>query len=289
MENIFVTGGTDGIGRAVALDALHRGHQVVVVGSTDAKGEAFLAAAGAAGAADRAVFLRADLRLVSENSRILDAVRARFDRVDRLVLCAQRYHTRLGHTDEGLEQNFALSYLSRFVLSYGLLAQLKRAERPLVLNVCGTGTPAGRVHWDDPQFTSSRRGGFRALLQAARATDLLGVAFARRPDTVGVPIVLHNPDVVRTNLQRELSQPWRLLALTTLALRGVSVEVGVVPLLEVLADPPSDRISAYRGRDRVDMAAPRYATGYDPADAVRLHELTARLLTGLGRADLLPA
>lgn len=289
MKNLLVTGGTDGIGRALALDALAKGHRVVVVGSGRAKGDAFLASAAAVGAADRAVFLRADLRLVDENSRVLEAVRARFDRLDSLVLCAQRYRTKLGHTAEGVEQNFGLSYLSRFLLSYGLLTELGRAERPSILNVCGTGTPAGRVHWEDPQFTKGRGGGFRALMQAARATDLLGVGFARRPDTEGVPYVLHNPDVVRTNLQRELGYPWKLLALTTLALRGKPVDVGVVPLLELLEDPPRDRISAYRARNRIDMGSPTFAKCYEPADAERLFAVTAELLSGLGRADLLPA
>jgi len=291
MGNVLVTGGTDGVGRAVALDALAKEHHVTVVGGTRSKGDAFLAAAAAAGAAERAVFLRADLRLVSENNRVLDAVREQWDRLDRLVLSAQRYQTRLTHTADGVEENFALTYLSRFLLSYGLLPELGRAERPVVVNVCGTGTPAGRMHWDDPQFSAKaggKRGGFRALMQSARATDLLGVDFAHQPATDGIPFVLFNPDFVRTNLQRELGQPWKLLALTTLALRGKPVEEGVVPLVELLENPPSDRVSAYRGKHRVDMAARGLAKGYAPADAARLHALARKLLSDLGQADPLP-
>ncbi|WP_431727301.1 SDR family NAD(P)-dependent oxidoreductase [Verrucosispora sp. TAA-831] len=287
MANYLVSGGTDGVGRAVALDALAAGHHVLVVGSTPAKGDAFLAAAEQAGAAGRAEFLRADLRVMSANSKIVGAVRDRFDRLDRLVLCAQRYLTRLGHTAEGVERNFALTCLSRFALTYGLLPQLRRADRPLVVNVCGTGTPAGRIRWHDMQFTAGG-GGFRALAQAGRATDLLGVAFAHRGDTTTVPYVLFNPDVVRTGLQRELGQPWRLLAGATLALHGKPVDVGVAPLLRLLADPPADRVSAFRGRRRIDMTGRVFAAGYRPADAARLHTEIARLLTGMGRADLLP-
>lgn len=288
MDHVLVTGGTDGVGRAVALDALAGGAEVIAVGSSQAKGDALLADAERAGAGDRAVFLRADLRLVSENSRVLDAVRERWDRLDRLVLSAQRYETRVERTTEGVERNFALTYLSRFLLAYGLLPELHRAERPLVVNVCGTGTAAGRISWDDPQFTRTR-GGFRALMQGARATDLLGVEFARRPDTADVPFVLFNPDFVRTNLQRELPQPFKLVALVALALRGKPVEVGVVPLLELLAQPPEERLLAFRGPQPVDMGSRKYAKGYDPADAARLFALTRDLLDGLDRSDLLPA
>ena len=127
MLNYLITGGTDGIGRAVALDALAARHRVVVVG-TAAKGEAFLRAAG--DAADRAAFFRADLRLISENRRVLAEARERFDRLDRLVLCAQRYRTPLIRTAEGLEENFALSCLSRHVLGTGLAPLLELLERP---------------------------------------------------------------------------------------------------------------------------------------------------------------
>ncbi|GAA2728978.1 SDR family NAD(P)-dependent oxidoreductase [Actinocorallia aurantiaca] len=273
MRNYLITGGTDGIGRAVALDALAAGHRVVVVGGTAAKGEAFLRAAG--DAADRAAFVRADLRLIAENRRVLAEALERFDRLDRLVLCAQRYRTRLTRTAEGLEENFALSCLSRHVLGAGLAPLLREAADPLVASVCGTGTAAGRLHWDDLQFTRGGRG-LRALLQAARATDLVGVDFAaNHPD---IPYVLFNPDMVRTNLQRDLDQPWRAVAALALALRGKPVAEGIVPLLELLERPPSEPLSAYRGRRRIPVTEGRLSRFYDPADAERLREQAAGLL-----------
>ncbi|MGV9979582.1 SDR family NAD(P)-dependent oxidoreductase [Micromonospora wenchangensis] len=283
--DFLVTGGTDGVGRAITRHALAHGHRVMAVGHTAEKGDAWLAEAAEAGAADRAVFFRADLRLVTENTRTLDAVRRWTGQVDRLVLCAQRYQTRIGHTAEGLERNFALSYLSRFLLSFGLLPQLRAAGAPLVVNVCGTGTPVGRLRWNDLQFTSGGRG-FQALMQAARATDLLGVAFAAHPTTGGLPFVLYNPDVVRTNLQREIDQPWRMLAAVTLALRGKPVEEGVRPLLRLLADPPTAALTAFRAAQEIDLQGSRYARSYRPADAQRLLEETNRLLVRLGHPEL---
>jgi NAD(P)-dependent dehydrogenase (short-subunit alcohol dehydrogenase family) len=281
VQNFLISGGTDGIGRAVADDALARGHRVVVVGSTRAKGEAFLAQARAAGAGDRATFLQADLTLVTENSRVLAEVPPHLPHVDRLVLCAQRYLTRLTHTREGVETNFALSCLSRHLLAHGLLPELRRSAAPLVVSVCGTATAAGRIHWDDVQFRR-RRGGVRALLQAARATDLLGPDFvAHAPD---IPYVLFNPDVVRTNLQRELDQPWRAMAMLTLALHGKPVAEGVRPLLALLREPPAAGLRAFRGRRTVPVDSGRFARYYDPGDAARLRGLTEALLAEVAAA-----
>jgi NAD(P)-dependent dehydrogenase (short-subunit alcohol dehydrogenase family) len=63
-----ITGGTDGIGRALADDYLRRGFEVVVIGTNAGKGRAFLESA----ADGRAHFMPADLSRVGENRRIAD-------------------------------------------------------------------------------------------------------------------------------------------------------------------------------------------------------------------------
>lgn len=282
MRNVLVTGGTDGVGRAVALDSLRKGHSVVVVGSTPFKGADFLAQARDIGTG-QSDFVQADLRLLSDNARVLDEVRARFDRLDRLVLCAARYRTSRVLTPEGVEENFALSYLSRFVLAHGLRDLF--TESALVVNVCGTGTPIGSINWDDLRF-DRKPSGFRALMQASRASDLLGVEFARRSN--GVPFVLYNPDFVRTNLQRELDQPWRSVAAVLVKVLGKPLDTGVRPLLDLLDTPPAAALTAFRARKPIDMTSRKFARSYDAADARRLHTTTTKLLAELGRADLAP-
>ncbi|MEV0402029.1 SDR family NAD(P)-dependent oxidoreductase [Actinoallomurus sp. NPDC050550] len=65
MRTIVISGGTDGMGYALARTYLSRGDTVVILGRDPGKGEAFRAAVGGAG--ERAVFLQADLSLVAEN------------------------------------------------------------------------------------------------------------------------------------------------------------------------------------------------------------------------------
>ncbi|MDQ0906047.1 NAD(P)-dependent dehydrogenase (short-subunit alcohol dehydrogenase family) [Streptomyces canus] len=66
-KTAVVTGGTDGIGRALAESRLRRGDTVVIVGRDPDKGAAFLAHARESGVADRASFIRADLSLLAGN------------------------------------------------------------------------------------------------------------------------------------------------------------------------------------------------------------------------------
>src|SRR5690348_4049384 len=104
MRTMVITGGTDGIGKGLALHYLRQGDRVIAVGSTQAKGDRFLAEAARLGAADRAVFHRTDLTLMRNCRELVDFVEASYA-LDALVLGA-RHDKPFGkriETKEGLE------------------------------------------------------------------------------------------------------------------------------------------------------------------------------------------
>ncbi|MGW4411278.1 SDR family NAD(P)-dependent oxidoreductase [Nonomuraea sp. NPDC004702] len=129
MQTVIITGGTDGLGKGLALHHLRQGAHVVALGSTAGKGEALLAEAEAL--AGRATFVRADLTSLAACRGVVERLAADHPVVDKLILCAQRYRLLGGRvtTGEGFEHSFALAYLSRFVLSHGLHDVLRAAPR----------------------------------------------------------------------------------------------------------------------------------------------------------------
>ncbi|MEU4658993.1 SDR family NAD(P)-dependent oxidoreductase [Streptomyces sp. NPDC023723] len=81
-------------------------------------------------------------------------------------------------TADGLESNFALTYLSRFLLSHGLAGLLGRAADPVVLNFGGAGR-FGPPRWDDLQ-QRTRYHGLTAMIQAGILNAALAVDFVGR-------------------------------------------------------------------------------------------------------------
>ncbi|MGH3585674.1 MAG: SDR family NAD(P)-dependent oxidoreductase, partial [Pseudonocardia sp.] len=75
-KRIVVTGGTDGMGRTIALDRLRRGDEVAIVGRNADKGAALLDLAARAGAAGRAHFVHADLGLVADTRAAVAQLRS---------------------------------------------------------------------------------------------------------------------------------------------------------------------------------------------------------------------
>lgn len=265
MKTIVISGGTDGMGKALAMEYLGRGDTVVVLGRDAAKGAVF-------GEAGRATFIQADLGLIARNREVVERITTTFPVVDALVLCARHFRSTRAETSEGIESTFALEYLSRYLLSHGLAAALGRAGRPVVVNVSGPGVTKPEIRWHDLSLTRGYDG-VAAQMQAGRANDMLGVAFAAEHAASGISTVLLNPGGVSTSFSGEYDAA-TAAHVEALKRYGKPVEEGIVPIIARIDDPPAEPLSAFVEGRRIAATGP----GFEPAAANRLAEVTRRLL-----------
>ncbi|RSN59233.1 oxidoreductase [Amycolatopsis sp. WAC 04182] len=255
MKTIVISGGTDGMGRALARHYQDRGDTVVVLGRDPDKG------------ADFPGFIRTDLSSVANTRKVVADITEAFPVVDALVLCARHFRSARRQTAEGFESTFALEYLSRFLLGHGLACSLNRAGKPVIVNVSGPGVPKPEIHWDD---TGLERGydGVTAQMQAGRANDLLGVDFAARFDSISY--VLVNPGAVATSFSGEYDAA-TLAHVERLKKFGKPVAEGIAPIIALVDEPPGVPLSAFvEGR--------RIVPDLDRVAAARLADLTHDLL-----------
>ncbi|WP_240742138.1 SDR family NAD(P)-dependent oxidoreductase [Micromonospora zingiberis] len=278
VRTLVITGGTQGIGRALALHYLSRGDQVIAVGTNQVKGEALLTEADRLSAGDRCSFLSADLSSPTMTIRLADRLRTEHPRIDALVFGAFRYQTKRQETAEGIERTLALYVLSRYLLAEELRTTLERAPHPVIVNLCGTGSRAGRLRWDDLQLRRRYRP-FAATMQGARANDLLGVAFTVEHPDSPVRYVLHNPLFVNTGLAEPFRQPTRTAVSIIAKLFAAPVDRAIQPIVERIDTPPEPALSAFQARRPIDVTGP----GFDPGAARRL-TITLRNLTINGAA-----
>ncbi|WP_405484485.1 SDR family NAD(P)-dependent oxidoreductase [Nocardia sp. NBC_00511] len=266
-KTIVISGGTDGMGRAFSLARAALGDTVIALGSDPAKGEALARAA-------RVHFLPADLSVVSENERVIAEIETAHDTVDALLLFANRVSARRVTTIDGFERTFALYYLSRYLLSHRLTPLLRRAERPVIVNIGGVGVRKGAIDWTDPQLADGYSA-VRAQLQAGRANDLLGVAYA---ESGGVPYVLYHPGFTRSGDLSQLKPLVRWMIRGLARLSAQPVAAAIEPLHAFVDYSSTAPLRAVdRGRD-LELSLPTL----DPGDAHRLADLTANLLRPTG-------
>lgn len=270
IKTIIITGATDGIGKELASNYLNRGWRVVVIGRNTAKGELFLKEAATNHASDRAYFICADLSLISENHRVIQELTTQLTHIDVLVLGAQHYRTTRLVTSEGLENTFALYYLSRYLLSWGFVDLMQQASDPLIINVCGTGMDMGEILWTDLQRKDAYDG-FGAMMQASRLNDLLGVAFTKTIHNIRY--VLFNPGGVATSFSGEYDEESKL-AIEAMQKVATPLKEGVKPIIDLIDTPPVAQLSAWIVNESVDLTH----TNFNLKNTKRLEKITKSLL-----------
>lgn len=272
MKTIVITGGTDGMGKAVALSRLGRGDDVIVVGPNPEKGKAFLEAASQSGWGAQVRFIEADLSLVAENRRVIDDIAKVAPAIDALILCARHFRSARAETREGFEYSFALEYLSRFVLSHGLAGVLAKADRPIIVNVSGPGIPKPEIRWSDIGFTHGYDG-VAAQFHAGRANDLLAVSFASMPCSRQIGYVLINPGAVSTSFSGQYDAA-TLAHIDALKQFGKPVEEGIRPILACIETPPDNSLTIMVENRKIVPDEEQFS----PAAAAKLDALTRQWL-----------
>lgn len=269
---VVVSGGTDGMGRALSLARAARGDTVVALGSSEDKGRRLLADAERLNAAGRVEFLGVDLSDIAATESAFERITHRHNVIDALALFANRQAPRRIVTVDGLEQTFALYYLSRYLLGQGLSESLRRSASPVIVNVAGTGTARGRIHWDDLSL-ARRYSTLTAQLQAGRANDLLGAGFAAHPDEV-IKYVLYHPGFTKSGDLTPLSAPMRGLIRAAARIAARTIDAAIAPIHDFIDHPPAAPLTAIDRGNPVPLTNP----AFDPANAQRLMEVTEELL-----------
>jgi NAD(P)-dependent dehydrogenase (short-subunit alcohol dehydrogenase family) len=169
-----------------------------------------LSAAAPAGASLE--FLTADLSSMRTVLDVSEEVARRVPRIDLLIHCVGVIQPRRGRTIEGVEINFASSYLSRFALTEKLAPLLDRATDPRLINVAASAPKVPkflRVEFDSVAAVSARMG-MKGHGQAQLANDIWAAEIARRKSW---RVLGYGPGAVATGIRREL--PRLLVALVT--------------------------------------------------------------------------
>lgn len=198
-----VTGGTDGIGAATALELARRGAQVWIIGRSQNKGERVVAAAAQSDGQGSLQFLQADFGLMSNVIATVGQLQERLPRIDLLLHAVGILIAHKAHTAEGIEQDFAVGYLSRFVMTKALRERGLLDRESLMLNLAASGPripKMARMEFDDLAAVEARYG-MQSHGQAQMANDLFSLAASER---WGLSVIGYGPGSVDTSIRREL-------------------------------------------------------------------------------------
>ncbi|MFC4063547.1 SDR family NAD(P)-dependent oxidoreductase [Actinoplanes subglobosus] len=125
--NVAIIGGTGGLGRAFARSLAARGASVLVVGRTFRDADV-----------PGIRFQQADLNLMREAERVAAELPA--ETLDVVVFTTGiMAATSRQQTDEGIERDTAVSYLSRYVILRSIAGRLRNGTRVFIMGMPGMG------------------------------------------------------------------------------------------------------------------------------------------------------
>jgi len=144
---VLVSGGTQGVGAAVARAAAAQGATLAITGRRPDPGEALAASLRARGA--RAMFIRADIADVEQARASAAAVISAYGRVDSLVNCAglTTRGSLLDTTPELFDQHVAVNLRAPFFLMQAVVADmLARRSAGTIVNIISTSEHCGQAY-----------------------------------------------------------------------------------------------------------------------------------------------
>lgn len=142
MRMCILTGANAGIGKRAAAQLAAKDMGVVMVCRSQARGEAAREEIVRESGAEHVWVMQADLSLMSDIRRFMDAYRSRFEHLDVLINNAADFDLSRKEpqiTVEGYEAQFATNVLAPHLLSTGLLPMLQASEDARILNISSQG------------------------------------------------------------------------------------------------------------------------------------------------------
>jgi NAD(P)-dependent dehydrogenase (short-subunit alcohol dehydrogenase family) len=225
-RQIVITGATAGLGLAAARAFARAGADIVLTGRDAAR----LAAAQETVDADGSGTItteQADLADLNAVAELAEKLKASLTRLDVLVLNAGIMAAPLERSAQGHEMQLAVSHLAHHLLTTALIDLLK-ASKTRVVALSSSGHGLSPFDFADPNFTTRDYDKWAAYGQAKTATALFAVAMANRFGNDGIVTVAVHPGVIKTDLQRHLSEAEEEYVLSMSAEQGEvrSVEAG---------------------------------------------------------------
>ncbi|WP_257538587.1 SDR family NAD(P)-dependent oxidoreductase [Sphingobium sp. CFD-1] len=275
--NFVFVGGTEGIGRATALNVAQQGASILLVARSADRGAAAVDAMLTAGARD-AAFLKADLSTIAGAAEAATAITAWRPAIDGLMHSAMSAFSGKTVTADRLEFAFALQYLARAIINRLCSDTLAASGDGRIVHLAGA-VPYRMAppDLDDLQFERRKWGFFKAILTThVEGFLFLDEASRRWSDR---PIGLYATGVASTKT-KAMQDPAMPLIMQMMGWFGTTPEKSAVNATRLLLDDkrPALKAAIFKNPKAFEP------TPFDmpPQEAARLWDITTDIATRKG-------
>jgi NAD(P)-dependent dehydrogenase (short-subunit alcohol dehydrogenase family) len=281
---MIITGATNGIGEAAAIELARRGVRVGIVARNPSKADATVARIEAASPRASVDVFIGDLALMGEVRKVATEILDRYDHVDALVNNAGIQLQEQRTTSEGLPEMVAVNYLAPWLLTSLLRDRLVSSSPSRVVVTASEGHRLGGTVNPETVLTDTSPFGRAGVMGAYGKSKLLDVLFtlelADRLKGTGVTANCCCPGLVATGLsgvENTADRVAKALSRTPLVRRP---DQGARVLVRLASDPDfATRTGEFISSTPLAGFVPKMPVVRDATLRRRLWEATEALLS----------
>jgi NAD(P)-dependent dehydrogenase (short-subunit alcohol dehydrogenase family) len=278
----LITGATDGIGRATAIELAARGFAVVIAARdadrADAVKDEIMAETG-----NRDIdTIVADLRSLAQVRQLAETFHRRYPRLDVLINNAGILAGERELTEDGFEATLQVNYLSAFYLTQLLLNALKTAGQGRIVNLSSSVHSVGKFAPGDLE-KGKRFAPFSAYANSKLLMLLFSIELAIRLKNTPVTANAVHPGIVKTPMMLNARGFFRAAAWLARPV-AISPEQGAATSVYLASSPDVAEVS---GQYFTRSTQAKFKTAFNtPEHRERLWNLS---LQSVGLAATAPA
>ncbi len=240
-KTILITGGTGGIGTAIAHSLASKGYRLILVGQNRSKGQTVVGDLILKTKHTDIEFWSADLSRMDQVKDLCSRIKAEYPTLSGIVFAAGALASQRTETPDGIELVLAMQYLNRLVMTHHL-ADLFSASNPGKMSWLGAPIlPFAKLNCDNLQLKT----GYwlpRAMAQVQLAAHVMVQTLAKRySDTLRINIV--SPGLVNTELVNKITGPIGFLGRLVLPLIANSATLAAQNVVTLLDDPDYEQVT----------------------------------------------
>lgn len=237
----LITGATEGVGRATAIELASRGFTVVLAARDVRKADALQQEIRALTGRDAADYVVGDLGSLEQTRRMADQFKAKYSKLDVLINNAGVFLRRRTMTADGFETAFQVNYLSHFLLTQSLLGELMNSEQGRIINLSSSVYSVGK--FDPANLQSEKK---FSVLGTYSASKLLMLMFTEELATklAGTRVTANavHPGIVRTHMMLTAPGAFRIMSYLSLPF-SISPQKGARTTVYLATDPQLREVS----------------------------------------------
>jgi len=202
-KTCIITGATDGIGKATALELARQGYHIGFSSRNEEKGLRVQKELIEASGNEHIQMFQCDLASLKEVKQFAENVLNAYPHIDLLINNAGVLETTRKHSKDGFELTWAVNYLAHFYLTNLLVLRLEASAPARIINLSSVAYRFASMRFDDLECKNFFNP-IQIYGQSKLAVMIFTHALAEKIDGTGVTVNCLHPGVVNTAIIRQL-------------------------------------------------------------------------------------